>query len=73
MVWANFDIPDRKFEPKGLRTKNKISDYAHLGVDLSETRIPNKRQVLRNAVDPDLGRHILDAALVAFRAEKMAS
>ena len=73
MIWSNFDIPERFFEPKGLRTKNKISDYDHLGIDLSQSRIPNKRQVLRNAVDPDLGRHILDAALAASLTEEVAS
>jgi Site-specific DNA methylase len=62
LVWSNFDIPERKFEAKGLRTKNKISDYAHMGIDLTNTRISNKRQVLRNAVDPELGEHILVAA-----------
>jgi DNA (cytosine-5)-methyltransferase 1 len=72
LVWSNFDIPPRAFEAKGLRTKNKISDYDHLGVDLSGRKIANKRQVLRNAVDPDLGLHILNAATAAM-AERKAS
>ncbi len=33
------------------------------GFDLSRYKIANKRQVLRNCVDPELGRMIFDAAM----------
>lgn len=61
-IWANFPIEEKSFAPKMVRTKNKISDYDDLGINLSGTKITNKRQVLRNAVDPDLGAHVLAAA-----------
>lgn len=67
LVWSNFPIPERKFAAKKVRSKNKISDYDDLGVDLSGTKIKNKRQVLRNMVDPELGAHILASALSWLR------
>lgn len=65
LLWSNFDIPGREFNAKGIRTKNKISDYDDLGVDLSSYKGFDKRQVLRNMVDPDLGLHVMKAALTS--------
>jgi DNA (cytosine-5)-methyltransferase 1 len=66
-IWANFNIPQRDFAAKGIRTRSKLSDFANVGVDLSASGIKNKRQVFRNMVDPELGKHILDAAVGALR------
>lgn len=70
LVWSNFDVEPMRLAAKGVRSKNKIGDYADLGVDLSGTRIKNKRQVLRNMADPVMGRHVLDAAERAYSARK---
>lgn len=59
LFWSNFEISAASFPAKGIRTKSKISDFGSLGYDLSKSKIPNKRQVLRNCVDFDLGKHIL--------------
>lgn len=60
--WANFEIPEIKIKSIGLRDKNKISDLeAVLGYDLSKYKIPNKRQILRNCINSELGKHILDS------------
>lgn len=64
LVWANFPIAPKRFAAKGIRSKSKVSDYDDLGVDLSASGIANKRQVLRNAVDPELGLHIFEAAML---------
>jgi DNA (cytosine-5)-methyltransferase 1 len=62
-IWSNFNIPDIKIKPTGIRDKNKISDLENtLGFDLSNYKIKNKRQVLRNCVNPELGKHIFDSA-----------
>lgn len=61
LLWSNFPIAYKKFEAKGIGTKNKISDYAELGFDITESNIKNKRQVLRNCVEPELGLHIMQA------------
>jgi len=61
LVWSNFPIPERIFAKKDIRSKNKISDYADLA-DITNTPIKNKRQVLRNCVNPDLGLYVFLAA-----------
>jgi len=33
-----------------------------LGIDLKDIRLKNKRQILRNAVLPELGKHVFDCA-----------
>jgi len=59
--WANFFIQDISIPPSGIREKNKISDWENeLGLSLSQYKIPNKRQVLRNCVNSTLGKHILN-------------
>lgn len=63
LFWCNFNIPFVNFTAKGIRTKNKISDYDDLGVDLQHTKIKNKRQALRNCVDSDLGLHVFNSFL----------
>jgi DNA (cytosine-5)-methyltransferase 1 len=62
--WSNFNIEEKKFNPKMIRSKNKISDYNHLGFDISKSKIKNKRQVLRNIVDSDLGLYILNESKI---------
>ena len=57
--WTNFDIPVIKFETEKLRTA-QIPQLQELhGVDLSNYKLPDKRQVLRNCVLPEVGQHIL--------------
>lgn len=64
LYWSNFDLP-ATFETKteSLRSA-QIPDLEALhGFDLSGYKLPNKRQVLRNVVDPSIGLQILEAAL----------
>jgi DNA (cytosine-5)-methyltransferase 1 len=59
LFWSNFDIPDKEFTKDKIRTA-QIPDLQKLyGYDLSEYKLKNKRQVLRNCVSPELGLHIL--------------
>lgn len=58
--WANFEIPQFKSSTQHIRSKNKISDFQEY--DLSKYKISNKRQVLRNCVDPYLGLHVFSCA-----------
>lgn len=72
LFWANYAIDEgRKFAPKMVRSKNKISDYADLGYDITDTKINNKRQVLRNCVDAELGLYIFEQASVATGQTKL--
>lgn len=60
--WSNFDITDTVFEKDYLR-KSQIDDLqSKYGYDLSSYKLSNKRQVLRNCTNPDIGLHILEAA-----------
>lgn len=72
LYWSNFDLPAR-FERRheNLRAA-QISDLEALhGFDLSGYKLPNKRQVLRNIVDPVIGLAILDAALGVERVAEV--
>ena len=74
LFWSNFPVDQKDFAPSHLRSKNKISDFedAHFVVG---SKIKNKRQALRNCVDPEVGAHVLRMAefaraLDAFEQEE---
>lgn len=57
-LWANFDIPAAEFTGEKLR-KSQIPQLQEFhGVNLDKYKLPNKRQVLRNCVLPELGSHV---------------
>ena len=60
-VWSNFEIEPFESKASNIRNKNKISDFQEY--DLSKYDLPNKRQILRNCVNSDLGAHILRCAI----------
>lgn len=63
MFWSNFDISHIEVEKDVIR-KAQIPQLSEKhGYDLSGYKIPNKRQVLRNCVEPKLGLHILEESL----------
>ena len=65
LYWANFDIPELHLPQENLRAL-QIPDLQRLhGIDLSPFKLPNKRQVLRNMVTPEVGLHILEAAIAS--------
>ena len=70
--WANFEIPkiniERNFNLCNVRasTRQKGDNYLisledHLGIKLPE-KATNKRLLLRNCVEPEVGFHILNAS-----------
>lgn len=60
--WANLKIP--YFETK---IDNRISDITNSSINydvcLKNYNINNKRQILRNMVNPEIGKYILERAL----------
>lgn len=63
LFWSNFDISHIEVE-KDIIRKAQIPDLQEkYGYDLSGYKLPNKRQVLRNCVEPKLAAHILSEAL----------
>ncbi len=57
LFWGNFIAEKKEFKPAEIRSKNKISDFDGYEV-VAASKIKNKRQVLRNCVDSELGLHI---------------
>lgn len=77
LFWSNFHITDKKIDYVQIGTMNRqaskkaqrkaikneviIPNFYTLK-DLQQFKIKNKRQVLRNSVYPEVGKHILDCA-----------
>lgn len=60
--WSNFPISKIEFKKDVIRKAQIPQLQEHHGFDLTDYKISNKRQVLRNCVFPPLGKHILDCA-----------
>jgi len=59
-LWANFVIANYKTEKRGAR-ENKEYLAKRKGFNLGDN-VKGKRQLLRNCVEPELGKHIFDCA-----------
>lgn len=60
LFWSNIELPNIEVEKDNIR-KAQIPDLQlKYGFDLSDHKLSNKRQVLRNCVEPELGRKILE-------------
>lgn len=63
LYWANFEIGNLPQKAENLRAI-QIPELQELhGFDLSNYKLSNKRQVLRNCVSPEVGLHVLNKAL----------
>jgi len=63
LFWSNFEIKDIKVKKENIR-KSQIADLQKIhGFNLKKYNLPNKRQILRNCVLPQLGLHIFNCAL----------
>lgn len=60
LFWSNFDISQKEFSKDNIRNAQIPDLELKHGYDLSQYKISNKRQVLRNCVSPELGLHILE-------------
>ena len=63
LFWANYEIGDKAFVKEVLRDSQIPQLSALHGVNLDQYKLPNKRQVLRNAILPELGLHVFQHAL----------
>ena len=65
LFWSNFNIP--KTEIKNDVSLEKVSDGSTVfGVNIKQYKMPSvkhKKQILRNMVNPELGKYILDRAM----------
>ncbi len=60
--WANFAITDIDHGNRNHRGGTVESLQQRKMMDLTEHNIKNKRQILRNCVEPEVGKHIFECA-----------
>jgi len=58
LFWSSHTVPNKDFKPTKIRSKNKISDFDGYEI-VAQSKIKNKRQVLRNCILPELGEYIM--------------
>ena len=61
--WSNFDIGNYNVKSRGHRGGTVETLTQLKGINVSKYDIKNKRQILRNCVEPELGLHILNQLL----------
>jgi len=61
LYWSNFKISKIEVQKEHIISEVKSSDFDKLG--LKDIGIKNKIQVVRNQVNGDIGKHILDCAI----------
>ena len=61
--WSNFDIGNYNVKSRGHRGGTVETLTQLKGINLSKYDIKNKRQILRNCVETELGLHILNQLL----------
>lgn len=59
LFWSSFVVPEKRFEASEHHSSLKHL-HERKGFDLSAFKIPNKRQVLRNCVEPEIGLYVLN-------------
>lgn len=64
LFWSNFELGDIVIKGDSLRSAQIPDLEKHHGFDLSKYKLPNKRQVLRNCVHPEVGLHILNNVII---------
>ena len=65
MFWANFKVATNvQFKKREVSNLSKFSNNTvNYGFDLKGFKIKNKRQILRNLVNPEVGLYIFDEAM----------
>ena len=71
LFWSNFYIPVFDQTDQRLRHNNIHSGSTVYGISLREEDVKDKRKVLRNMVNPDLGLHVFKAMKSASCAKKL--
>ena len=60
--WSNFNIENIKIGNRNHRKGTVETLQKRKGINISKYDIKNKRQILRNCVEPELGLHIFNQA-----------
>ena len=59
LFWSSDTVPHKDFQTAKIRSKNKISDFDGHEI-VSQSKIKNKRQILRNCILPEVGEYIFN-------------
>lgn len=60
--WSNFKLPSKKFESRGsFDNTNELA--SKLGYDITKWTKVNKKLLLRNCVEPEVGKYIIDCLI----------
>ena len=62
LFWSNFGIENINIKNDDIRTAQIPQIQKQLNINKNKYKLPNKRQILRNCVEPKLGLHILNQA-----------
>ena len=62
LFWSNFGIENINIKNDDIRTAQIPQLQKQLNINLDKYKLSNKRQILRNCVEPKLGLHILNQA-----------
>ena len=72
LFWSNFKLPVIKAESNYIwkgDDKNRVTEL--LGFNLDKYTIPDKTKILRNCVNPEVGKVILQKAMNIYDAQKV--
>jgi DNA (cytosine-5)-methyltransferase 1 len=65
LFWSNFRIPSKEFKDSDTAIRDVTSKTTRYGYCLENVSLGQRKdQVLRNMVNPDIGKYVLDCALL---------
>lgn len=70
-VWSNFLIEEKKIYDKNEKINSVKTNSTRYGYNLQKYGIESKRKILRNLVNPEIGRHILDIVEALNKGKKI--
>jgi DNA (cytosine-5)-methyltransferase 1 len=71
LFWANYHIGEKWFQKEILRDSQIPQLSSIHGVNLDAYKLSNKRQVLRNAILPELGLHVFEHSQLTIQSHGM--
>lgn len=61
LIWSNFNIEEIKFDKPEVKHKDVTGTTDRFGINLQSVKLKQRKdQVIRNCVNPEIGKHILD-------------
>ena len=71
LFWCNYHIREKWFQKEILRDSQIPQLSSIHGVNLDAYKVSNKRQVLRNAILPELGLHVFEHSQLTIQSHGM--